>query len=368
MPKQRSGGGGYLSAQVGGILCVVVCFGVIYSIFLSADKQQVKPPVQLDTLRAAVAAVAYPTAESDASQRQQAPLAAEFPPAPIGTALAPPAAAVQETPPSASATPVGVTAQVRSNLKSLADDCYHVFVDAGSNKGVHGRFLFEPEKYPDNNVSHIYDEWFGTDRRSSAFPVCVFAFEPNPHHVPSQEAIVQAYGKMGWRYTFINKGVSDSDGSITFWPNSCGGRGRNVFEGFSIINRCNAPARKSKKIDVIAFAEWLQQHVVQRRLPQGAQARRPRVVLKIDVEGLELPILVRLLATGVLCHVDFTFLELHRWSSVSHTRNGLTMQGENDITAYGTWIDKLSRFAGCSPVVEWDSEAYMKDGKPLPEG
>ena len=31
------------------------------------------------------------------------------------------------------------------NDTSLGNGCYHVFIDAGSNVGVHGRFLFEPE-------------------------------------------------------------------------------------------------------------------------------------------------------------------------------------------------------------------------------
>ena len=90
----------------------------------------------------------------------------------------------------------------------LGDGCYHVFLDMGSNRGVHGRFLFEPEKYPNNLIGPIFDEAFGNMSRQK-MPICVFAFEPNPVHIEKQRATEKAYRLMGWRYTFLNVGVSD---------------------------------------------------------------------------------------------------------------------------------------------------------------
>ena len=39
-------------------------------------------------------------------------------------------------------------AAAASETKRLGDGCYHVFLDVGSNRGVHGRFFYEPELYP----------------------------------------------------------------------------------------------------------------------------------------------------------------------------------------------------------------------------
>jgi len=30
----------------------------------------------------------------------------------------------------------------------LGDGCYHIFLDVGSNIGIHARFLYEPDRYP----------------------------------------------------------------------------------------------------------------------------------------------------------------------------------------------------------------------------
>ena len=35
----------------------------------------------------------------------------------------------------------------------LADGCYHVFLDVGSNIGMHVRFLLEPHKYPQAKIA-----------------------------------------------------------------------------------------------------------------------------------------------------------------------------------------------------------------------
>ena len=55
----------------------------------------------------------------------------------------------------------------------------HVFLDLGSNIGIHGRFLFEPQHYPNSksSVATLAQE-FGPIRDNRDF--CVFAFEPNP--------------------------------------------------------------------------------------------------------------------------------------------------------------------------------------------
>ena len=46
----------------------------------------------------------------------------------------------------------------------LLDGCRHVFLDVGSNRGVHVRFLYEPSAYPLSKYVHrwrIFESHFG---------------------------------------------------------------------------------------------------------------------------------------------------------------------------------------------------------------
>ena len=58
----------------------------------------------------------------------------------------------------------------------LGDGCYHVFLDVGSNRGVHGRFFFEPELYPRSKFAKRFQSILpDTAKRRKA--ACVFAFD-----------------------------------------------------------------------------------------------------------------------------------------------------------------------------------------------
>lgn len=68
------------------------------------------------------------------------------------------------------------------NTSRLGDGCYHVLLDVGSNIGMHGRFLFEPDKFPlsKSSVPKLNEE-FGMERDNRDF--CVFAFGELYYHV-----------------------------------------------------------------------------------------------------------------------------------------------------------------------------------------
>merc|ERR1719353_914629 len=54
----------------------------------------------------------------------------------------------------------------------MGDNCYHVFLDVGSNRGVHGRFYFEPEKYPGSKFAKRFTELIPIRPRDDRLPVC----------------------------------------------------------------------------------------------------------------------------------------------------------------------------------------------------
>ena len=60
-------------------------------------------------------------------------------------------------------------------ISSVFLGCYHVLIDVGSNIGMHARFLFEPEKFPESKSSvPKLNEEFGMKRDNRDF--CVFSF------------------------------------------------------------------------------------------------------------------------------------------------------------------------------------------------
>ena len=88
---------------------------------------------------------------------------------------------------------------------SQLDGCYHVFVDAGANIGIHTRFLFEPSKFPRSSFRKVFDKYFGADR--DPLTTCAVAFEPNPMHRAHHLRQQALYERRGWRYVPIASAV-----------------------------------------------------------------------------------------------------------------------------------------------------------------
>eukprot|EP00977_Amphora_coffeiformis_P028200 scaffold34878_cov183-Amphora_coffeaeformis.AAC.2 len=278
----------------------------------------------------------------------------------------------------------------------LADGCHHVFLDVGANLGVHGRFLLEPDKYPKAKMAHrIFARNFGYSHSNNSSALyhnadsrdfCIFAFEPNPAHHTRHRTLSQAYAALGWRYHLIPKGVSDEESVLKFYR-----RGDVDKEewGFSFIP---PPSPKGNGIDgssngavdpdsvvdipVIRLARWIEDHI-EGRLPADRvygtyhDASTPKVVMKMDVEGMEYRVFPDLLYSGVLCRtLDKVFGEVHR----RDVRFPLTLANgdvlRNDVEGSILW-NSMMRLLKANPTckgrwLESDDESYLHDGQPLP--
>jgi FkbM family methyltransferase len=249
----------------------------------------------------------------------------------------------------------------------LANGCYQVFLDVGANVGVHGRFLLEPEKYPDAVTSKsLFDNEFGTKRDNRDF--CVFAFEPNPGHKARLEEVASAYQRMGWRYEVFPVAVGAEDGNMTFFH--MGDESHNEW-GFSSVRKHNV-ADKQELIPVIRLASWLLDHVHDRVVPTpfGTYTSGPKVVMKMDIEGTEFSILPDVIASGALCStVDFVFTETHfHFAPMYFEKQGLYL---NDSAAAHQFYDAALKLMEVSPscktiIAQADDESHLLDGMPLP--
>ena len=264
----------------------------------------------------------------------------------------------------------------------LADGCYHVFLDLGANIGVHGRFLFEPTQYPNaTTAQRIFRQEWGDERDNR--DICVFAFEPNPSQHAKIQAKADAYAALGWRYTLVPHGVSDEDSVIHFYRR--GDEARSEW-GFNALNSKIKNGKKDAikvEVPVIRLSSWIAQHVQDRVLPTTVYGNYqhipnkdgivggPKVVAKMDIEGMEFRVLPDLLYSGVFCrNLDFVFGEMHghkRWYPME-LPNGVTLHDGTEGLAY---IRAFTRAIQANPscqtrFVEDDEEAYLLDGIPLP--
>jgi FkbM family methyltransferase len=195
----------------------------------------------------------------------------------------------------------------------LGDGCYHVFLDVGSNIGIHGRFLYEPDLYPDSTSSVAqFALEFGYPRDNSLF--CVFAFEPNPKFSKRHRDLERAYDAMGWRYKFIMAGASNADGNLTFFHSHL--VDSEMENGFSALTSKTlyGTDATSRTVRIVRLASWIRNEIEDRVIPAqySNEVSKPKVVMKLDIEGLEFKVIPDLLTTGVLCkNIDLMMGEFH---------------------------------------------------------
>jgi len=99
------------------------------------------------------------------------------------------------------ANPSGCASAVAwSSQPHLGSSCTYLFLDVGSNIGVHVRFLFEPKLYkPRHKYDNVLDKEFGADRTLRRDKMCAVSFEPNPRHRKRHQDLAEAYARQGWR-------------------------------------------------------------------------------------------------------------------------------------------------------------------------
>lgn len=263
-------------------------------------------------------------------------------------------------------------ALVNRRKKRLADGCYNVFIDVGANIGVHTRFLYEPEKYPRTKAAAAhFAQHFGLDRDNRDY--CSFAFEPNPTHKERHLEIQAAYERMGWHYYPIFAGAGDADGNMTFYHMHDNSK---MEFGFNSLRTHNirGQAGEAEIVPVIRLAMFLLEEIRDRTLPEKvygeyASVIGPKVVLKMDIEGMEYIVLPDLVTSGALCQtVDFCFGEFHPQYFFfpidrKETHGGLYLANKNEGRAFGaTLVRALDSSQQCKTIYSMeDDESYLKD-------
>lgn len=172
-------------------------------------------------------------------------------------------------------------------LAALAPDPYgvpdaprHVFIDGGAHRGESIRSFKQTRMYRDH-------QWH------------IVAFECNPDlaaRLPAAQDI-----------TILNQAMWTNIGSLEFFltdETTCS----------SVFKEASMGKLEKRRVDVpsIDFASWLRDNTRQEDF----------VILKLDVEGAEYPILDHLLAQDAARNIDILFIEFHNaWIGVPKERD-----------------------------------------------
>jgi FkbM family methyltransferase len=186
-----------------------------------------------------------------------------------------------------------VNSRVRRNR--LADGCRHVFLDVGSNVGLHLRFLMEGKRvFPHSPylAAGYFDEYFGPSFADD-HTICAFAFEPNPKHESKLRHLTTRLRAGGRRVEVLHAAAYNQSANLIFYNREGDTSGAT---GFGTSPEVTVGARNMSKnryttvslatIDLAGF-------------------------IASDCEGAELLVLERMLDLCVLCELSFISFEYH---------------------------------------------------------
>lgn len=137
----------------------------------------------------------------------------------------------------------------------------------------------------------------------------VYAFEPNPH---AFAALRERFGETTTVHC-LHKAVSVADGRAPLYLHVCSAE--NPVErasGSSLLaEKGNVDPGSSVDVETVDLDGFL------------AGLGRPAALLKLDIEGMELPVLRRLVETGRIEHVRHVLVEMHDHAAGGgHTSEG----------------------------------------------
>jgi hypothetical protein len=267
------------------------------------------------------------------------------------------------------------------------DGCWNVYLDCGSNIGVQVRKLFEPRPYAAALVQPAFSSFFGneTERRRWS---CAVGIEPNPQHGERLSAIQMRYNALGWRTTFLTRtavGTTSGD-SLFYFDTTKDGKAHEQWASGMIPFAMNQGPRstfyrnhtgadaagrsanehvhvgKRAKVRVIDLAAWIQQYVLNRKLPLRPVLERypsPTLAMKMDIEGGEVDLLPQLLRSRVLCAFSVVFIEYHaRLLRGTHAEVALSWPEQ--------FQENASQVCRATQFLSMDDETFLHDGMPLP--
>lgn len=246
------------------------------------------------------------------------------------------------------------------------DGCFHVYLDVGSNVGIQVRKLFEPRLYPGSQVLSTFNQLFGPPSERNRSTLCAVGFEPNPAHEARLKEIEAAYRRCGWPVRFFTQtavGGRDAGAIGDFFSD---GEVDKLEWGGTILsgNKNVRTADSSAKVRLVRLAEFITEQVAKRKIPPGGgfgnRGRKPRVLMKMDIEGSEVEVMADLIISGGLKHVDDTMIEFHHHLAENERRKFHSKNLQKGLMT-------LQEVSGLFRMSSVDDEKYFQSDFPLPK-
>jgi len=136
----------------------------------------------------------------------------------------------------------------------------------------------------------------------------VYAFEPTPRLA----ADLRTRFRQNPNVNIIEAAASNADGSATFYPGIDSNQSSTLVTGKADIPSWRVNYSAGYSVRTVDFAAWLDRHT----------AGNDRLIVKMDIEGSEYPVLDRLLQTGVIDRIQELRVEWHkdRFPAPEHDR------------------------------------------------
>ncbi len=181
----------------------------------------------------------------------------------------------------------------------------------------------------------------GAARREAT---CAFGFEINPLHTSRLLMLQAAYSERGWRTRFFTEtGIGLNDSTLVFRSDN---NADHLYAGSRLV--VGRGGADDVQILVVGIARFLRNIVLRHLPPAEGALRKPRIVMKLDCEGMELELLQRLFDEGLPCSIAFIYVEFHSPSNLTALRSSLA-EGRCE-----------------TDNVELDDETYGGSNEPLP--
>jgi FkbM family methyltransferase len=227
-----------------------------------------------------------------------------------------------------------------STLKSNLCKC--VFLDVGSNIGVHVHKLYEPGAYKPSPYTGVFERNFDRNECPQRDNVCSVTFEANMAHNFRQELLARHNQERGRNAWAIHTAVGPPTGWLRF---AMGDTTKNEAWGFGL----HSPVGTGAQSDVysISLSEFVLQFLREEQ----------HVLMKMDIEGSEYLVLEDMIKTGAIALIDEVTAEFHPNTLTKETFDRQKSSLEK------MWRNRIQR-NGCA--VEFiDDESNLHDQIPL---
>ena len=221
--------------------------------------------------------------------------------------------------------------------------CACVFLDVGSNVGVHVRKLYEPGRYNRSPYTGIFEKVFGQNGCGNRDAVCSVAFEANPAHHLRQQMLVRHNQQRSRNAWAVNAAVGPPTGWLTFQSGYASGETIADHEAWGFGLNTKNGSGPHAEVYAISLSQFVLRYL-----------HRPQLVLmKMDIEGGEYAVLDDMVESGAVKFIDTMTAEFHR--------GAMSPQDYGDQKR--TWKAKLAAH-GCT-LEMIDDESDLHDPVPL---